>query len=1064
MKKTFIFSFLIILCNFFGFSQKEARLLRFPAIHDSIIIFSYAGDLYTVTENNLQAKRLTSNIGNEIFAKISPDGKTIAFTGQYDGNSEVYIMPVAGGNPKRLTYTASLQRDDVADRMGPNNIVMAWTPDGKSIIYRSRKNSYNDFRGQLNKVSVSGGLSEELPIADGGFCSFSEDGKKLAFNRTFREFRTWKYYQGGMADDIRIFDFETGQVEKITDKPSQDIFPMWYKNEVYFISDRDRIMNLFSYNTATKAVSKITEFNDYDIKFPSIGKDKIIFENAGYLFVFNISTQKTTKLNITLDFENNYFRSKYEKVNDQISSVVLYPDTDKVIVQARGEIFSVRTSKNGNVLNLTNTCGAHDRNPKVSPDGKYTAFISDKSGEFEIYIKDQDILSKPIQITEKEETYKYDLTWSPDSKKICWSDKMNRLRFVDIQTKEITEVDKSDVGEFSSCSWSPDSRYLAYVCPTRNGMNMIYIFDLKEKTKTPITETWYTASEPEFSDNGKYLFFTSARNFNPDYNNVEWNISYRNMYKIYFVLLSDKEISPLSPNFHETKSDNSKTEINFENAHKRVVELPLQAGNYSNINVIENFVYYSNNNDNSIRMFDLKTQKETLIAENSFFSVAGKKNKFLISTKGKYYVVEKPIAKVDLQNEVNLNNIGLVIDYRQEWEQIFNESWRQMRDFFYAPNMHGVDWKKMKEKYSTLLPYVNHRDDLTYLIGEMIGELNVGHAYVNSGDRPKIEKINLGLLGAVFEKDASGFFKIKEILEGANWRETLYSPLTEAGLNVSQGDFIIAINGVLTNTTSDIYSLLTGKSGTQVELMVSKTPVVAQSRKIIVTAIDSEADLYYYKRIKDNIKKVEEASDGKIGYIHIPNMLGEGYIQFSELFYPQLRKEALIIDDRGNGGGNVSPMIIERLRRELVFYNVSRNSNDPGTTPQQMHNGPKVLLLDRYSASDGDLFPYQFKYYKIGTLVGERSWGGVVGIRGSLPFIDNGTLSKPEYAKYSADGKEWVIEGHGVDPDFFVENDPAKEKKGEDEQLTKAIEIALEQISKQKKEVKMPDFPDKSEK
>ena len=1080
--KAILLSVIFLVISYLSFSQDESRLMRFPSIYKNQIVFSHAGDLYSVNSNGGTAIKLTNHIGYEMFPKISPDGKQIAFTAQYDGNTEVYVMNSEGGIPKRLTFTATLGRDDISDRMGPNNIVMTWTQDSKNIVYRSRRHSYNSFRGQLFKVSVNGGLSEEIPLLDGGFCSYSDDGSKLAFNRVFREFRTWKYYKGGMADDIRIYDFNAKSTIKITDNPSQDIFPMWYENEIFYLSDRDRIMNMFSYNLTTKETKKHTEFTEYDIKFPSINGNQIVFENGGYLYVFDTNTKESKKIDITIKDDFIYSRNKLVDAGKNISSVNVSPSGNRLTVIARGELFSVPVKK-GIKRNLSNTSGAHERNSAWSPDGKYIAFISDKSGEFEIYIQDPEGNKQAIQLTKGADTYKFSLKWSPDSKKIAWSDKKMRLRYIDIDTKKTTEVSKSDVWEYRDFKWSPDSKWLTFTSNESEVVARIYLYSLEKKEKYPATDQWFQSNSPTFSEDGKYLFFASSRSFNPTYNNIEWNISYMNMEKIYFILLSKDSKSPFAPENKEEsekkeestkkeeKKDKSKkvkdVKIDIDGIFNRVIELPLKNANYGNFTFINNTLYYfkhkSGESEFTFNLFDFKKKKETELGKDIYHRLSGNKKKMLLSQKKKYYVVDIPKAKVKLDSPVDLSNLNTTVNLHEEWKQIFFESWRQMRDFFYDPGMHGLDWAKMRDKYAQLLPHVNHRNDLNYIVGEMIGEINIGHAYTGGGIRPDVPKIKTGLLAARFNKEASGYFKVTKILNGANWDKSLRSPFTEPGVNVNVNDYIIAINGISTKNTNDIYSMLTGTAGNQVELTVNSKPTKAGSRKTIVIPINDEAELYYYNWVQDNIKKVNKATNGQVGYIHVPDMGSNGFNKFSKLFYPQLKKKALIIDDRGNGGGNVSPIIIERLRRENIHFGMLRNSKNPRTKPREMHIGPKVLLMDQYSASDGDLFPAQFKYYKIGKTIGVRTWGGVVGIRGPLPLIDGGTLYKPEFAPYSKDGKKWVIEGHGIDPDIVIDNDPAEAFKGKDAQLDKAIEVILEDIKNFKEKIYThPEFPDKT--
>lgn len=1080
MKKITIFISIILLFGTIkSFSQEESRLLRFPTVYGENIVFSYAGDLYTVSAKGGIARKLTNDIGYEMFSKFSPDGKTIAFTGQYDGNTEVFTIPAKGGIPKRLTHTATLTRDDVSDRMGPNNIIMTWSKDGKNIVYRSRKQSFNAFVGQLFSVSVDGGLSDELPLPQGGFCSYSPDGKKLAYNRVFREFRTWKYYKGGMADNVWIYDFETKKTISITNNVSQDIMPMWHGDKIYYISDRDRIMNLFSYDINTKETKKVTNFTEYDIKFPTLGDKAIVFENGGFIYLFDIATQKAQKVKITIADDVIYGRNEIKDASKHLASYEISPDGKRMLASARGDIFTI-PAKNGITRNLTQSSGAHDRNPKWSPDGKYIAYISDIGGEFEIYIQNNDGSEEAIQLTKNADTYKYKLKWSPDSKKIIWSDKMLRLQYIDIDSKKVTIVDKSKIWEYNQFEWSPDSKWITYADASKNDMTKVCLFNTETKKKHEVTEGWYNSTAPVFSKDGKYLLFVSERDFNPIYSQTEWNHAFRNMSKIYLVTLAKSTKSPFAPendeveiseNEKEEKSDEKEekseaTVIDIDGIADRVVALPLRASNYFNINALSDKVYfyerYFGGKELKLKCFDLKGKKETEIASNMAFKISSNGKKMLVKKGKSLSIIDLPSAKATLKESIDLSGLKIKVNLKEEWKQIYNESWRQMRDFFYVANMHGVNWKAMHDKYAVMLPYVNNRNDLNYLIGELIGELNVGHAYVSGGDKPHPKRISTGLLGASLSRHSNGYYKIDKILDGENWSKTLVSPLKEIKVNINEGDYIIAVNGKSTKDMNDIYESLVGMAGKQVELVVNSKPETSGSRKVLVKPISDESKLYYFNWVRDNIKKVNEATNGQVGYIHVPDMGKAGLVEFVKYFYPQLSKKALIIDDRGNGGGNVSPMLIERLRRELTRSKMIRNVEEHGQIPAQMILGPKVLLINQYSASDGDLFPYSFKKHKLGKVIGVRSWGGVVGIRGSLPFIDGANMTRPEFASYSGEKSEWIIEGYGVDPDIEVINDPAKEYAGEDEQLNKAIEIILEELKNFKKLPDIPDGPDKS--
>ena len=1043
MKNKFL-SLLItgLLCFSFSYAQDEARLLRFPTISNDQVVFSYGGDLYSVDADGGTARKLTTHNGYEMFPRFSPDGKHIAFTGQYDGNTEVFIIPAEGGVPERLTYTATLGRDDIGDRMGPNNLVIGWTPDGKDIIFRSRKQSFNDFRGQLFLVAKEGGEAREVPLTDGGFCSYSPDGTKLAFNWVFREFRTWKYYQGGMADDIRVFDFKTGEVEQLFNTTSQEIIPMWIGSRIFFLSDRDRTMNLFAYDTESKETSKLTEYSDYDIKFPSNSKDYIVFEKGGYIYKYNVASGNTEKINIRIADDKIYARDEIKDASRRISNGDLSPNGERVVFSARGDIFTV-PAEHGITRNLTATSGVHEQNADFSPNGEYIAYISDATGEFEIYMVKHDGSEAPIQLTKNSNTYIFGYEWSPDGKKILYNTKKMELNIVDVESKKVTQVTKSTVSPNFGFNWSPDSKWIAFTRPEKD-FTRVRLYNVESKKIYDVTDGWYNSNNPSFSSDGKYLLFTSSRDFNPIYSNTEWNHAYTDMNRIYMATLAKDTKSPFGFENDEVKVEGEKiekdekgkkdapektaeskdTKIDVDGISKRIFALPVSPGNYFNVTATGDKVFYAMRSSTSggveRKMDELDKKKEKELGSGISFTISSNDKKMLVGSRGSYQVINLPGGPIKITEPMDLSNMKVKVNLAEEWAQMFDESWRHMRDFFYAPNMHGVDWKAMKEKYRVLVPYVAHRSDLSYIIGEMVGELNVGHAYVNNGERPMPERIPMGLLGAKLEKQGSGYFRVMEILDGANWSNSLRSPLEDIGVDVNEGDFIIEVNGKSTRDVGDIYSMLVGQAGNIVQLTVNKEPKVDGARKTLVKPIADEASLYYYNWVQDNIEHVTKESNGQVGYIHIPDMGVGGLNEFVKYFYPQLNKKALIIDVRGNGGGNVSPMIIERLMRPLTYLNFAAGNTEGTTSPTGMHLGPKVTLMDKYSASDGDLFPYRFQQLKMGKTIGTRSWGGVVGYSGPQPLIDGGSLITPFFGPYAKDGSRFVIEGEGVTPDIIM--------------------------------------------
>ena len=1073
----------------FAAESQEARLLRFPAVGGDNIVFSYAGDLYRVGINGGTAVKLTSHVGYEVFPRISPDGKTVAFTGQYDGNTEVYTIPVTGGEPCRVTYSALVGRDLVGERMGPNNIVMCWTPDGKQIVYRSKTHTFSGLRGQLCKVNAAGGPAEEIPTTEGGFCSYSPDGKQLAMNRMFREFRTWKYYRGGQADDIWINQVGTTKLEKISDNDAQDIFPMWIGTEIYYLSDRDHTMNLFCYDTRTKETRKVTDFTEYDCKFPSYSQQYVVFENGGYIYKYDVKARKCEKVTVYLENDNIYGRPEYKNVADRMFSFDLSPDGERVLIIARGDLYSL-PAQHGPVYNITESSGAHEREGKWSPDGKYIAYFSDKDGEYQVYVAPSDDMGNARKMTSFKDGYPSGLQWAPDSKTLFFSTLKRELYRLDVESSVAKPLIVGEISGPRGFTISADGSWAAYTMSLGNDVSAIFLYDMASGKSYQVTDRWYDASSPIFSQDGKYLFFTSSRDFRSQYSRAEWNASYNvNDYVFVLPLAKDtpdptvltsdeygaKPAKPEGKPGEKPAADKQKTamKVDVDGIGQRASVLPLPAGRYRLILADAGKLYYSSGNmmmgggprggagASAVKVLDLKTLKTSDGPKNMPLAFTPDLKKCLVREGGKLYVTSFG-GPAKLDNPVPTAEMDMLIDHQAEWKQIYDESWRVTRDNFYVANMHGVNWNKIHDKYAVMLPYVKHRHDLTYLIGEMIGELNIGHAYITSGESPEIPRIPTGMLGGKFSKDAkTGAFRIEHIYKGASWDKSLVSPLDGPGINAKVGDYITKVNGTPASELVDIYQALVGKVGKTVSLEIADNAAGRGARTVYVKPVADEGQLAYYEWVQKNIEKVDKASNGEIGYIHIPDMSTAGLDMFTKLFYTQLDKKALIIDDRMNGGGNVSPMILERLQREAYRMSMSRWGGKNETVPNQTFYGPKVCLIDKYSSSDGDLFPYGFRQLKLGKLIGKRSWGGIVGISGSRAYLDGQDMRTPFFTSYSLEG-DWIIEGHGVDPDIEVDINPFEDYLGKDAQLDKAIEVLKAEMKNYPALPGTPAAPDKS--
>ena len=1112
----------VVMCAGLAFGQEmqEGRLMRFPDIHGDKIVFVYGGDLWLASSSGGRAQRITTHPGRELFPKFSPDGKWIAFTGQYDGNFNVYVMPAEGGQPKQLTfYQGGAQ--PLSDRMGIHDEVVSWFPDSKRIVFLSRRDASNGWTKRLYSVSIDGGWPEPLPIDQGGLISFSPDGTKIAYNIIFRNFRTWKRYTGGLAQSITIYDLKNNTSEDLPHTEWTDTFPMWHGNAIYFSSDRgpEHRLNLYRYDLGRKQTEQLTHFTDFDVMWPSLGPDAIVFENAGYLYTFDPQSNGTKKLNIYLPGERDQAMKHWANVSKSVSDFDISPEGKRAVFSARGDVFTV-PAKEGSIRNLTRTPGIRERQVAWSPDGRGIAYVSDRSGEDEIYITPQDGLGKEQQITSGYKGFKFAPAWSFDSKKLAWADKDLRLWYVDINDRKSVEVDRGKYGEITNYAWSPDSLWLVYDKSENSGFSLVYLYSLETRTSTPVTTSMTNSYGGIFDPEGKYLYFLSDRDYNEIVGSIDFEFANPKTTRVYVITLRKDEPSPFQVLSDEAqikkeepapqatneaaKSDNPAAgkekqkeiengkeakpgekekpaafHIDLEGISDRVVALPTDPGVINTLAAGKGFIYYSTTpiqglsgpipgETSAVQVYDLKERKsKTLIEGVERFAVSFDGSKLLYEAEGganghTYGIID---AKPDGEKKagdgaLNLSGMRAELDPPQEWKQMFEEVWRQERDYFYEASMNGVDWPKVRDKYAALLPYVADRYSLTYILGEMIGELSNSHTYVGGGDYPSVPTVTVGLLGADFEVDpASGVYRIKKIYPGENWDSSLRSPLTEPGVPVKEGDYLLAVNGRSLRAPQNLYELFVNTANETVTLTVNSKSSDGGSRTVQVKPIADEFKLRELNMIEANRKKVDAATQGRVGYVYLPDMGDEGLNQFVKQYFPQIRKQGLIFDVRYNGGGFVDPLIFARLRRILAGMNSQRNW-ESSTVPSQVFNGSLACVTNHFAASDGDIFSYMFKYYKLGPLIGERTWGGVRGIRGLIPLMDGGYISRPEASRYDLNS-QWIVENRGVQPDIVVENRPEQVVKGEDPQLEKAIEVVMKDIQAHPKTLppRPPDLP-----
>ncbi len=1080
----------------------QTKLLRFPDVHGDRVVFCYAGDLWLAPSTGGTATRLTAHPGLELFPKFSPDGAWIAFTGQYDGDEQVYVVPSQGGVPKQLTFYPA--RGPLPSRWGYDNQVYGFTRDGRSVLFRSMRDGWDLTDTRLYTAPLGGGPPVALPMPVSGGGDLSPDGKQAVYSPLTRDFRTWKRYEGGWAQDLYVYDLASAKIEPVSHSKRTERDPMWIESRIWFVSDRDGTLNLYSYDLDSKKTEQHTRETTSDVRWASRGDaGEIVYELAGELVVFDTKQNTSRKLDIRVPDDGVSSRPARVAAGGRMEGSGLSPKGERALFVARGDVFTAPIEK-GSVRNLTHSSRAHERQAAWSPDGARVAYISDVTGEEEIWVVAQDGSGQPEQLTRESKERKTGLDWSPDSKRIAFTDKSGRISVLDVGTKSVTEVARDKGGEVGDHRWSPDSAWMAFSLADENGLRSLWIWGGSDGGLRRVTDEMWSESQPIWDPSGDYLWFLCDREFAPQLMGLEWNFAVNRSTGVYALALKKDGAHPFPPESDEVsvdgqdpkkegepKKDESKpgdakdekkdddkdkdakkppkpVVIDFEGLAQRVVRLPVDPDNYDSLTANEKHLffmkrgasYYGRDSEAkpALMVFSREDRKATTLVEDcQGYTLSADGTKILTRSDGKFARYDATAKGKDSKKDVS--TAGLFVDRvpKDEWRTAFHEVWRRFRDYFYVPNMHGYDWEALRRQYEPLLEHVAHRADLNYVLGEMVAELNVGHAYVTGGDWDLPERHTVALFGGRLElEQQSGKYRLARILRGQNEEERYRSPLTEVGVKVDVGDYVLAIDGADLRSDEDPYKQLRDKADRPVELTVNARPTLDGSRKVVFRPRSSETDLFYLDWVLTTRERVDKLSGGRLAYIHVPDMGEDGIREFSKWFYGQIRKQGLIVDDRNNGGGNVSQMLIERLRRVVLATEFSRNSDYTGTYPQVVFHGPMVCLMNENSASDGDIFPWMFQESKLGPVIGKRSWGGVVGITNHGPLIDGGTVNVPEFGHADATG-QWAVEGWGVEPDIEVENDPASVIAGKDPQLERAVQEVLEAIRKNPR--KLPSRP-----
>ncbi len=1052
----------------------QPLLLQKPAVSQTRIAFSYGGDLWVVGREGGEARRLTAGAGIESDPQFSPDGSLIAFTGEYDGNRDVYVVAAEGGEPRRLTYHPD-----------PDTVI-GWTPDGKRILFRSTRASYSRFSRLFTVAAEGGGLPDQLPLPMAEEGAWSPDGKRLAYVPLPHAFDAWKRYRGGRTSSIWIADLADSHIEKVPRENSNDFDPMWVKDRIYFLSDRNGPVTLFYYDLKTQKIVPALPASGFDIKSASAGADAIVYEQFGSLHLYDLKSghERTIEVSIAADLPQT--RPAFVKAARYIGTEGLSPSGARAVFSARGEIVTVPAEK-GDARNLTNTPGIAERDPAWSPDGMRIAWFSDESGEYALHIRAQNGMGEVTKIKLPPSFY-YAPMWSPDSKKIAFTDKAEAVWYIDLEKREPIKVDadtyKDPGGGIAPC-WAPDSRWIAYTKILKNHMRAVFAYSIETGKTAEITDGMSDARYAVFDRNGESLYFTASTDIGPTTGWLDMSSMDRPVTRSVYVVVLRKDLaSPLAPESDEEKPDKkpdakdkdkdkdkkepAPVRIDFDGIGQRILALPVPARNYSGLYAGKTGTLYlledppvgirQTQPEGTVQKFELKTRKtEKFLDGVRAFDISFDGEKVLYRKGDQWFIAKADAAPKAGDGRLKIDDIELRVDPRAEWKQMYSEVWRIERDFFYDPNLHGVDLATYKARYEPYLERLGSRPELNYLFTEMLGELTVGHLYVRGGAQPEAKRVPGGLLGADY-KIENGRYRFAKVYDGENWNPELRAPLTQPGVNVVVGEYLLAVNGRELKASDEVYSFFEETAGKSVVLKVGPEAGGEKSREVTVVPVESEAGLRNLAWIEENRRKVEKLSAGRLAYVYLPNTSVAGYTSFNRYYFAQEDKAGAVIDERFNGGGAAADYIIDYMRRPLMNYFMTRDG-EPFTTPVGAIFGPKVMIINELAGSGGDLMPWMFRKAKVGKLVGKRTWGGLVGIFGFPALIDGGTVTAPNLAFYNTEGA-WDVENHGVAPDVEVEFDPQAWRAGHDPQLERAVEIALAELQKNPQAVgKRPPFP-----